>query len=119
VQAIGGVNEKVEGFFDVCAGQGFTGSQGVVIPQSNVRHLMLREDVVAAVAARRFHVYAVTRVDEALSLLTGTNAGNQDASGHYEENSVNARVANRLGALTAIRREFGQADKAVSGQRDE
>jgi lon-related putative ATP-dependent protease len=119
VQAIGGVNEKVEGFFDVCAGQGFTGSQGVVIPQSNVRHLMLREDVVAAVAAGRFHVYAVTRVDEALSLLTGTNAGSQDASGHYAENSVNARVAKRLGELTAIRREFGQADKTASGQRDE
>jgi lon-related putative ATP-dependent protease len=119
VQAIGGVNEKVEGFFDVCTGQGFTGSQGVVIPQSNVRHLMLREDVVAAVAAGRFHVYAVSSVDEALSLLTGISAGGQDASGHYEEKSVNARVASRLVALTAIRREFGQADKLASGKRDE
>jgi lon-related putative ATP-dependent protease len=112
VQAIGGVNEKIEGFFDVCRTQGLTGSQGVIVPASNVRHLMLRADVVETAAGGRFHVYAVRTVDEALSLLTGLPAGVPDAAGQYPEGSVNRRVTDRLRALTAVRREFTAASKA-------
>ncbi len=119
VQAIGGVNEKIEGFFDVCAAQGLTGSQGVVIPESNVRHLMLREDVVAAATEGRFHVYAVNNVDAALSLLTGMSAGGKAESGQYPQDSVNYRVVERLRALTAIRRDFAQAERQASGKRDD
>ncbi len=80
VQAIGGVNQKIEGFFDVCQGRGLTGEQGVIVPASNVQHLMLRDDVVEAVGAGRFKVYSVSTIDEALELLTGVAAGTKDAS---------------------------------------
>jgi predicted ATP-dependent protease len=83
IQPIGGVNEKVEGFFDVCKATGLTGHQGVIIPKANIPHLMLREDVVAAAAAGQFHVFAVTSVDEALALLLNTAAGDRDDAGEY------------------------------------
>ena len=89
VQAIGGVNEKIEGFFDICHARGLNGEQGVVIPAANVQHLMLRQDVVQAVAEGRFHIYPVAQVDEALELLTGMAA---------EE--VNAKVDGRIVPLT-------------------
>jgi predicted ATP-dependent protease len=111
VQAIGGVNEKIEGFFDVCAKVGLTGSQGVVIPHTNVRHLMLREDVVAACGAGRFHVFAVGTIDEALSLLTGVDAGSADQSGEYPSGTLNARIAERLHSLATIRRDFAAAQR--------
>jgi predicted ATP-dependent protease len=76
VQTIGGVNEKIEGFFDICRARGLTGEQGVLIPAANVPHLMLRQDVVAAAAAGQFHIYPVTTVDEGLALLTGLRWGN-------------------------------------------
>jgi predicted ATP-dependent protease len=98
IQPIGGVNEKIEGFFDVCNARGLTGRQGVVIPASNVRHLMLRKDVVEAVRAGRFHVYAITTVDEGLALLTGREAGERGADGQYPEGSVNAAVEKALAA---------------------
>jgi predicted ATP-dependent protease len=75
IQAIGGVNEKIEGFYDVCAQRGLTGTQGVIIPQANVRHLMLRPDVVEAIRARQFHIYPIAHVDQGLELLTGVPAG--------------------------------------------
>jgi lon-related putative ATP-dependent protease len=96
VQAIGGVNEKVEGFFDLCASRGLTGTQGVVIPAANRQHLMLREDVVQAAAEGKFNIYAIAHSDEALSLLTGQAAGIEDARGDYAPESVNGRVAARL-----------------------
>jgi predicted ATP-dependent protease len=102
VQAIGGVNEKIEGFFDVCAGRGLSGSQGVVIPASNAEHLMLREDVIAAVAAGKFRVFAVRAVDEAIELLTGVPAGTPDPAG--DPQSVNGRVAARLQEYSTLRR---------------
>jgi predicted ATP-dependent protease len=83
IQPIGGVNEKVEGFFDVCKATGLTGHQGVIIPKANIPHLMLREDVVAAAAAGQFHIFAVTSVDEALALLLNTAAGDRDDAGEY------------------------------------
>jgi lon-related putative ATP-dependent protease len=96
IQAVGGVNEKVEGFFDACRARGLTGRQGVLIPEANTRHLMLREDVVQAVRAGRFHVFAVASVDEGLELLTGRPAGARAPDGSYPEGSVNAAVDRAL-----------------------
>ncbi|MCC6739739.1 MAG: AAA family ATPase [Planctomycetia bacterium] len=100
VQAIGGVNEKIEGFFEVCRQKGLTGSQGVAIPASNIRHLMLKDDVVEAVRKGRFHVWAVRTVDEAIELLTGRRAGKRGAGGRFPEGSVNEAVDIRLCAYT-------------------
>jgi lon-related putative ATP-dependent protease len=106
VQPIGGVNEKIEGFFDVCQTRGLTGDQGVIIPKSNQENLMLRHDVVQAVKARQFGIYAVSTVDEALQLLTGTPAGQPLKKGGFQKNTVNGRVEARLIELSEIRREF-------------
>jgi predicted ATP-dependent protease len=105
VQAIGGVNEKIEGFFDVCRARGLSGEQGVLIPSSNVRHLMLRRDVVEASTAGKFRVFAVRTVDEAVTLLTGAAAGERDAEGRYPDGSINQRVEERLRELARKRRE--------------
>ena len=107
VQAIGGVNEKIEGFFDICAARGLNGTQGVIIPASNMRHLMLRRDVVEACAAGRFAVWAVRTADEALALLTGLPAGTRDESGAYPEGSVHRRVEDRLRHFATLRRDWG------------
>ncbi len=106
VQAIGGVNEKIEGFFDICVHLGLTGTQGVLIPQTNIEHLMLRRDVVEAVAEGRFHVHAVSHVDEGLELLLGRPAGQRGDNGHYPEGTVNRAVEDRLERLAAKRRDF-------------
>src|SRR5690606_5673525 len=106
VQAIGGVNEKIEGFFDLCRQQGLTGRQGVLIPADNIQHLMLREDVVDAVAHGRFHVHAVRTVDEAITTLSSIPAGERQADGRFPDGAVNARIENRLVRLANRRREF-------------
>jgi predicted ATP-dependent protease len=110
VQPIGGVNEKIEGFFDVCSERGLSGQQGVIIPSSNARHLMLRSDVVAAVEAGRFHIHAVETVDDALTLLMGSPAGVRDGSGRYPEGSINASVDARLRRFAECRRSFARED---------
>lgn len=112
VQAIGGVNEKIEGFFDVCRLKGLTGDQGVLIPQSNVRHLMLREDVVGAVQDGKFSIYAVANVDEGIELLTGKKAGVLGADGLYPEGSINAAVQARLTELADKVRAFAPGASA-------
>ncbi|WP_250458687.1 Lon protease family protein [Microbulbifer litoralis] len=99
VQAIGGVNEKIEGFFDLCRARGLSGDQGVVIPAANVQHLMLKSAVVEAVRSNRFAIHAVDRVDSALSLLTGLEAGVADERGDYPEESFNGQVRGRLQLL--------------------
>jgi lon-related putative ATP-dependent protease len=96
IQPVGGINEKIEGFFDACCRRGLTGTQGVLIPGANVRHLMLRDDVVAAVREERFHVYAVQSVDEGLALLSGCEAGALGPGGRYPEGSVNDAVQQAL-----------------------
>lgn len=96
VQAIGGVNEKIEGFFDVCKARGLNGSNGVIIPESNVRNLMLREDVVEAVEKGLFHVWAIESVNEAIELLTGMEFGIRDKDGRFPEGSFNDLVERRL-----------------------
>jgi lon-related putative ATP-dependent protease len=108
VQAIGGVNEKIEGFFDVCRLEGLTGTQGVLIPHSNVKHLMLREDVVQAVEEGRFHVYAVSNVEEGITLLTGKPAGERRPDGSYPEGTVNRAVQRRLRELAEKVKDFTQ-----------
>lgn len=106
VQPVGGINEKIEGFFDICSARGLTGDQGVLIPLSNVCHLMLRHEVVESVRNGSFHVWAVADVDEAMALLTGMPAGVPGEKGRMPEDSVNGRVAAGLKRLTRLRREF-------------
>ena len=108
VQAIGGVNEKIEGFFDVCVAKGLTGEQGVLVPRSNVQHLMLREDVVAAVADRKFAIHGVSKIDHGIELLTGVAAGERGADGDFPAGSVNARVEARLRAFAERARGFSK-----------
>ena len=96
VQAIGGVNEKIEGFFEVCKARGFSGKQGVMIPQSNIQNLMLKEEVVEAVKRGMFHIYSVKTIDEGIEVLTGLKAGTRDEAGNFEEGSVNALVDKRF-----------------------
>jgi lon-related putative ATP-dependent protease len=109
VQVIGGVNEKIEGFFDTCVARGLDGKQGVLIPAGNVTHLMLRRDVVEAAEAGRFRVYAVRTIDEGIELLTGVPAGQRDGAGKFPDGSVNRRVEDRLIALADQRRRFSAA----------
>jgi lon-related putative ATP-dependent protease len=108
VQAIGGVNEKVEGFFDVCKARGLTGEQGVIVPASNVQHLMLREDILEAVEQGKFRIYAVSTIDEAVELLTGMPAGIRDETGDYPPGSLNERVLANLKELGKALREYGE-----------
>ena len=106
VQAIGGVNAKIEGFFDVCKARGLTGDQGVLIPRSNVRNLMLREDVVEAARQGQFHVYPVRTIDEGIDLLTGVPAGEIGPDGAYPEGTVNFLVQRRLKELAEQAKSF-------------
>ena len=106
VQAVGGVNEKIEGFFDVCRRRELDGSHGVVLPRDNVKHLMLREDVVEAVRDGKFAVYAVEHIDEAVAILTGQQAGDRAADGRFPEGTVNRRVEDRLLRYAGERRKF-------------
>lgn len=106
IQAIGGVNEKIEGFFDVCHRRGLTGEQGVLIPAANVKHLMLRHDVVEAVAQEKFHIYPVNTVDQGIELLTGLPAGVRDENGLFPDGSINQRVEVRLLILAEQARAY-------------
>jgi len=115
VQAIGRVNEKIEGFFDLCKARGLTGEQGVLIPAANVKHLMLRQDVVEAVEAGQFHIYPVAEVDQGIEILTGVSAGERDEEGKYPPESINGLVEARLAKLAEKRRAFGASAKEGEG----
>jgi len=106
IQAIGGVNEKIEGFYDVCRIQGLTGTQGVLIPASNVEDLMLREDLLEAVAARNFHIWPVARIEEGIEILSGNTAGGKNDDGTFEAGSVFAKVDARLKDMAKTLKEF-------------
>ncbi|HMR30833.1 MAG TPA: AAA family ATPase [Geminicoccaceae bacterium] len=108
VQAIGGVDEKIEGFFDLCALRGLDGSQGVVIPSANIRHLMLHRRVVEAAGRGQFHVWAVDHIDQAIELFTGLPAGARGSHGRFPEGSFNREVEDRLRHLAVRRRDFGK-----------
>jgi predicted ATP-dependent protease len=114
VQAIGGVNEKIEGFFDLCNARGLTGDQGVLIPASNVKHLMLRQDVVQAATEEQFHIYPIENVDQGIEILTGVPAGEPDAAGNYPEGTINALVQAQLIKLAEERSQLG-----ASAERDD
>ena len=117
VQAIGGVNEKIEGFFDICRARGLDGEQGVLIPDSNVKHLMLREDVVQACAEGKFRIYAVSTVDEAIALLTGVPAGEPDENGVVPEGSINYMVAAQLAEMSVMRQSYASAGRSRRRER--
>ncbi|MEM3378015.1 MAG: ATP-binding protein [Candidatus Bathyarchaeia archaeon] len=118
VQAIGGVNEKIEGFFEVCKAKGFTGKQGVIIPESNVQNLMLKEEVVEAVRNGQFHIYAVKTIDEGIEILTGVKAGKRLPDGTFEEGTVNHRVDKTLKEMAEKLREFTSAAGEVTKSED-
>jgi lon-related putative ATP-dependent protease len=109
VQAIGGVNEKIEGFFEVCKAKGFSGQQGVMIPASNVQNLMLKEEVLEAVKAGQFHIYSVKSIDEGIEVLTGVKAGERRKDGTFEEDTVNYRVDKQLKSMAEKLKEFPSA----------
>jgi predicted ATP-dependent protease len=113
VQAIGGVNEKIEGFFDICAARGLTGTQGILIPKANVQHLMLRNDVIEACAAKRFAIYPVAHIKEGIALLTGLPAGDRGADGAYLPGSINRKTEDRLREFANIRKSFGEPPRAA------
>jgi lon-related putative ATP-dependent protease len=118
MQAIGGVNEKIEGFFEVCRVRGLTGKQGVIIPVSNVKHLMLKEDVVEAVSQGKFHIYPVSTIDEGIEILTGVKAGKRLKNGSFQADSINDRVQRRLITLAKKIRDFGKDEEKPEKSRD-
>jgi ATP-dependent Lon protease len=106
VQAIGGINEKIEGFFDVCKIAGLSGSQGVLMPASNVEDLMLREDILDAVAAGKFHIWPVAKIEEGIEILTGMTAGQRNSDGSFPGGTVFAAVDERLSKMARVMKEY-------------
>ncbi|MFO7934617.1 MAG: ATP-binding protein [Bacteroidales bacterium] len=106
VQAVGGINDKIEGYFEVCNMKGLTGQQGVIIPKSNEKSLMLKEEVLKAVKNDRFHIWSVSTINEGISILTGVNAGERKDDGKFEKDSVNARVDEKLEELAGQMKSF-------------
>jgi ATP-dependent Lon protease len=106
IQAIGGVNEKIEGFFDVCRIKGLTGTQGVMMPESNVEDLMLREDVLEAVATGKFHIWPVAKVEQGIEILTGAAAGQRNGDGTFEAGTVSSLIDERLREMAKTMKEF-------------
>jgi ATP-dependent Lon protease len=119
VQAIGGVNQKIEGFFDCCKTAGLTGEQGVMIPDSNVKDLMLRKDVVAAVKKGEFRVYSVKTIDEGIEILTGKKAGTRKADGTYQKGSINDLVDRKLRALAEGLKSFSDKENWENKKKTE
>ena len=114
IQPIGGVNEKIEGFFDVCRAKGLTGTQGVIIPEQNIQNLMLRQDVVDAVSRGDFHIYAATTIDEGIEILTGVEAGRTKEDGSFEEETVNYLVDQELERLASSWKTFAESPEKNS-----
>ncbi len=119
IQPIGGVNEKIEGFFEICSKRGLTGEQGVLIPAANVKNLMLKKEVVSAVEEGMFHIYAVNHVDEGMELLTGLQMGKKDESGAYPEDSVNHRVEKQLDRYASVQKNFANRTQKANGENGE
>ena len=118
VQAIGGVNEKIEGFFDICRARGLNEEQGVLIPRSNVQHLMLREDVVEAVRNGQFAVYPVGSIDEGIEILTGVKAGERGAEGRFPVGTINRLVEDKLKSFAERGRNFAKSANSSGDGRD-
>jgi lon-related putative ATP-dependent protease len=110
VQAIGGVNEKIEGYFDICRARGLSGDQGVMIPETNTKHLMLRKDVRDAVEAGKFNIYPIEKIDQGIELLTGIPMGEPDDEGKYPADTISGRVQSRLEQLAEEETSAEQAE---------
>jgi predicted ATP-dependent protease len=109
IQPIGGINQKIEGYFEVCRAKGLTGDQGVMMPVKNLKHLMLRDEVIEAVKAGKFHIWAVYTIDEGIQILTGVDAGEKDKSGNYPKGTVNYKVAKALKDMAGKFRHYSIA----------
>ena len=116
IQAIGGVNQKIEGFFDCCRAKGLTGKQGVMIPESNVKDLMLRKDVVKAAEKGRFHIYQVKTIDQGIEILMGKSAGQRKADGTYPKGSVNQLADAKFKELAEGLKKFGSDNDKDNGK---
>ncbi len=117
VQAIGGVNEKIEGFFDICTQQGLSGEQGVIIPRANVKHLMLKSEVIEAVKKGLFHIYAISHIDEGLEILMDMPAGEPDENNIFPENTINGIVQRKLKELAEKRIKFAEKGEKGNGKQ--
>ena len=117
-QVIGGVNEKIEGFFDICNARGLSAEQGVLIPHNNVENLLLRHDVTEAIEAGQFNVFPISHIDEAIHLLTGIPAGETDSDGDYPIDTINGKVQARLQAFAKLRSQFGRHDQGNEASAD-
>ncbi len=117
IQAIGGVNQKIEGFFEVCKEKGFTGKQGVLIPKANIKNLMLKKDVIDAVKQKQFHIYQVSTVEEGIEILTDIPAGTPDDAGNYPEDTVYYKVQEKLKKYLersfTLKKEFEDENEAT------
>lgn len=116
IQPIGGVNEKIEGFFEVCKYNGLTGDQGVIIPRTNICNLMLKEEIVKAVEDKKFHIYAVDTVDDGIEILTGVKAGKLSKDGKYPKGTVNAIVAEKLDEYYACYLHYARETQGCLGK---
>ena len=119
VQSIGGATYKIECFFDVCRAKGLTGEQGVMIPKDNVRNLALSREVVQAVEDRRFHVYAVSTIDEGIEVLTGVEAGEMGQDGKYPEGTIHSLVESRLEDMGKKARQSGPRQRDSENEPDD
>lgn len=117
IQPIGGVNEKIEGFFDICKKKGLTGNQGVLIPQLNRKNLMLKQKVLDAVEDEQFSIYAIQTIDEGMELLTDKPIGVRDENGKFGEGTVNCLVEQELDRYASIRQEFAASEKTTGQKR--
>ena len=120
IQPIGGVNEKIEGFFDICIAKGLTGDQGVVIPHQNVKNLMLKKEIIEAVKNKKFHIYPITTIDDGIEILTGIDAGKRNANGKFRKGTINELVDSKLRELAINQKQFGKTQaKKDNGNGEE
>ena len=118
IQAVGGVNEKIEGFFATCKSKGLTGTQGVVIPKSNIHNLMLREEVIEAVRAGQFHIWPIENVEEGLSLLSSLETGKLQDDGCYPIGTLNYLISSRLMEFSRIMEQKAAGEDRLTKQND-
>jgi predicted ATP-dependent protease len=119
VQPVGGINQKIEGFYEICKIRGLTGEQGVIIPDSNVKHLMLHDDVINAVEKKQFKIWAVSSIDEGMEILTGLPAGVRVSQGRYPDQSLNGLIARRLDEYESILKEMSPLLEKDKKKREE